>query len=147
MCACFCYLCFFNYYLQFEQSLHWSFTLTLSVILLAFLSSILLFFLSTILLFSFDFLAILKPPLFINFNYRLYNIGNNIREKSKQKMVLQNRCNNFDSIFLLTSTIILADNSIDAVVLFGLEFMKKCSNLYCEKWKKFGGFWKWKKKI
>lgn len=71
----------------------------------------------------------------------------NIHENNKQKMVLQNRCNNFDSIFLLTSTIMLEDNSIDAVVLFGLEFMKKCSNLYCEKCKKFGGFWKWKKKI
>lgn len=39
-------------------------------------------------------------------------------------MVLQNICNNFDSIFLLTYTALLKDNNIDAVVLFGLKFMK-----------------------
>lgn len=54
-------------------------------------------------------------------------------------MALQNICNNFDSIFLLTYTALLKDNNIDTVVLFGLEFMKKCSNLYCKKWKNFGG--------
>ena len=47
-------------------------------------------------------------------------------------MALQNICNNFDSIFLLIYTASLKDNNIDAVVLFGLEFMKKCSNLYCK---------------